>query len=318
MRAASSAALAAGGATATGAAATGTAATAAARAAESCVAALDALGRLEKLDALIGPLQRVVRGLPLGRYRDVLHGLPIGHPLHPALVQVPMGAWLSAAVLDAVPGTRRGARLLVGVGILTAVPAAWAGWVDWAEQHEDQMRTGLVHAASIAVAVGLYARSWVQRGRGHTVRGKVLGFAGLCAAGTGGMLGGHLAYRQAAGANKAEPVPHLLDEGWHPVGRVDDFPVGVAVRRELGEVPLLVVRLPGGQVHVLAGRCSHLSGPLTEGTITDGCVVCPWHGSTFRLSDGANVRGPATAPQPSFQVSVDGEGTVRVRLPGAG
>ncbi|GAA5612619.1 Rieske (2Fe-2S) protein [Streptomyces platensis] len=282
------------------------------------VKSLDAPGRWEQLDTVIGPVQRVVRGLPLGRFRDVLHGLPIGHPLHPALVQLPMGAWMSAAVLDTVPGTRRGARLLVGVGVLAAVPAAWAGWVDWAEQHEDQMRTGLVHAGSMALAIGLYARSWVHRGRGSTARGKLLGFAGLSAAGAGGLLGGHLAFRQAAGPNKAEPVPHLLEEGWHPVGSVADFPVGEAVRRELGEVPLLVVRQTGGEIHVLAGRCSHLSGPLTDGTLADGCVTCPWHGSVFRLSDGANVGGPATAPQPSFRVSVEGDGTVYVQLPGAG
>ncbi|MEU8916864.1 Rieske (2Fe-2S) protein [Streptomyces nigrescens] len=282
------------------------------------VKSLDALGRWEQLDTVIGPVQRVVRGLPLGRFRDVLHGLPIGHPLHPALVQVPMGAWLSAAVLDVVPGTRRSARLLVGVGVLSAVPAAWAGWVDWAEQHEDQMRTGLVHAASMALAIGLYSRSWVHRGRGGSTHGKLLAFAGLSAAGAGAMLGGHLSFRQGAGANKAEPVPHLLEEGWHPVGRVEDFPVGEAVRRELGEVPLLVVRQAGGEIHVLAGRCSHLSGPLTDGTIADGCVTCPWHGSVFRLADGANVAGPATAPQPSFRVSVEGDGSVYVRLPGAG
>ncbi|MGW1710005.1 DUF2231 domain-containing protein [Streptomyces sp. NPDC002206] len=79
-----------------------------------------------------------------------------------------------------MPGTRRSARLLVGVGILGAAPAALAGWVDWAEQHEGQMRIGLVHAASIATALGLYAGSWVQRGRGRgrTSLGKALGFAG--------------------------------------------------------------------------------------------------------------------------------------------
>ncbi|MEU0837611.1 Rieske (2Fe-2S) protein [Streptomyces sp. NPDC005969] len=291
---------------------------AAARTDDLFLRTLDALGRLEKLDVVISPVRRLVRGVPLGRYRDVLHGLPIGHPLHPALVQVPMGAWLSAAVLDIVPGTRRSARILVGVGVLGAAPAALAGWVDWAEQHEDQMRAGLVHAASIAAAIGLYAGSWVHRGRGRTALGKALGFAGLCTAGTGAMLGGHLAYRQAAGANKAAAVPHLLEEGWHPVGRVEDFPVGEVVRRELGEVPLLVFRQPGGRIHVLAERCSHLSGPLSDGKIADGCVECPWHGSVFRLSDGANVRGPATAPQPSFQVSVDSNGTVHVQLPGVG
>ncbi|MFG2287732.1 Rieske 2Fe-2S domain-containing protein [Streptomyces sp. NPDC048595] len=289
-----------------------------ARAEGSFLRALDVLGRLEKLDAVITPVQRVVRRLPLGSARDVLHGLPIGHPLHPVLVQVPIGAWLSSAVLDAVPGTRRGSRLLVGVGVLAAGPAALAGWVDWAEQHEDQMRTGLVHAVSTAAAVGLYTGSWVQRGRGRTVWGKTLGLAGLCAAGAGGMLGGHLAFRQAAGPNKSEPVPRVLEDGWQTVGGVEDFPVGQAVRRQLGEVPVLVVRETGGQIHVLADRCSHLSGPLSSGKVTDGCVECPWHGSVFRLVDGANVRGPATAPQPSFLVRVDGGGTVQVRLPGAG
>lgn len=59
-------------------------------------------------------------------------------------------------------------------------------------------------------------------------------------------------------------------------------------------------------------------GPLSDGTIADGCVECPWHGSVFRLSDGWNVRGPATAPQPSFETRMSDDGTVEVRLPGAG
>ncbi|MEW2437317.1 Rieske 2Fe-2S domain-containing protein [Streptomyces caniferus] len=273
---------------------------------------------MERLDSIVSPVQRVVRGLPLGPGRDVLHGRPLGHPLHPLLVQVPMGAWLSAAVLDLVPGSSRSARLLVGIGVLSAAPAALAGWVDWAEQHEQQMRTGLVHAATNVVAVGLYAGSWVARGRGRRGRGRALAYAGLGAASFGGMLGGHLAYRQGAGANKTEPVPHLLAPGWHTLGVVDEFPLGEAVRRELGEVPLLVVRQSDGDLNVLADRCSHFSGPLSEGKLADGCVECPWHGSVFRLSDGWNVRGPATAPQPSFETHVDDDGTVRVRLPGAG
>ncbi|MEU7039472.1 Rieske (2Fe-2S) protein [Streptomyces varsoviensis] len=276
------------------------------------------MGGMEGLDRAVGPVRRLVRALPLGRGRDVLHGRQLGHPLHPLLVQLPMGSWLSAAALDLVPGGRRGARFLVGVGVVSAVPAALAGWVDWAEQHEQQMRVGLVHAASNAVAIGLYAGSWTARGRGRRGWGRVLGFAGLGAAGVGGMLGGHLAYRQAAGANKSEPVPHLLAPEWQSLGTVGEFPVGEAVRRELGEVPLLVVRQSDTEIHVLADRCSHFSGPLSEGKLADGCVECPWHGSVFRLSDGWNVRGPATAPQPAFQTRVDGDGTVRVRLPGAG
>ncbi len=68
-------------------------------------------------------------------------------------------------------------------------------------------------------------------------------------------------------------------------------------------MPLLVLRR-GGTVNVLSDRCSHLSGPLHEGELEDGCVVCPWHGSTFRLADGSVRRGPATAPVPAFDTRV--------------
>jgi nitrite reductase/ring-hydroxylating ferredoxin subunit/uncharacterized membrane protein len=292
------------------------------RLAEGCAAAsvqvLDSLGRASALDPLIAPVQSVVRALPLGGARDVLHGRGIGHPLHPVLVQVPIGAWLSAAVLDAVPGSARQSRVLVGLGVVSAVPAAVAGWVDWAEQHEQQMRTGLVHAVANAAAIGLYAGSWVARGRGRTGWGRLLAYSGLGVVGTAGAIGGHLAYRQAAGANKAEPVPHLLEPGWHALTLLADLPVSEPVRRELGEVPLLVFRHEDDRVDVLADRCSHMSGPLSEGTVEDGCVTCPWHGSVFRLSDGWNVGAPATAPQPSFDTRTREDGTVEVRLPGAG
>ncbi|MCX5215245.1 Rieske 2Fe-2S domain-containing protein [Kitasatospora sp. NBC_00240] len=280
--------------------------------------ALDALGDAEDLDRIAEPLQRVVQGLPLGRLRGVLHGRPLGHPLHPALVQLPLGAWVSAAVLDVVPGSERAAEVLVAVGVVAAAPAAWTGWVDWAEQHEQQMRTGLLHAASMAVAVALHGASWVARSRDSHRLGRALGLAGLAAVSCGAALGGHLAYRQAAGANKAEPVAHLVEPGWHTLGRTADFPVGEAARRTIGEVAVLVVREAEEVFHVLADRCSHASGPLSQGKVADGCVTCPWHGSVFRLTDGWNVDGPATAPQPKFVTRTDDQGNLQARLPGAG
>ncbi|MGK4585196.1 Rieske 2Fe-2S domain-containing protein [Kitasatospora sp. HPMI-4] len=280
--------------------------------------ALDAVGDADELDALTEPLKRIVHGLPLGRLRGLLHGRPLGHPLHPVLVQLPVGAWMSAAVLDLMPSDQRPARLLVAVGVITAVPAAWTGWVDWAEQHEQQRRTGLVHAVSVTTAIALYSGSWAARRRGRHGLGRTLGFTGLAAAGAGAFLGGHIAYRQGAGANKAEPVPYLVEPGWHPLGRPEDFPLGRACRRVIGEVPVLVVREAQHIVHVLADRCSHLSGPLSEGELVDGCVRCPWHGSLFRLADGWNVDGPATAPQPRFETRTDADGTLHVRLRGSG
>lgn len=103
---------------------------------------------------------------------------------------------------------------------------------------------------------------------------------------------------------------------WHSVGLLSALPDGKPARRFIGETPLVVVRA-GSRASVLADRCSHLSGPLSEGDVADGCVTCPWHGSVFSLADGEVVHGPATAPQPAFETRVVGE-ELQVRLPGAG
>lgn len=280
---------------------------------------MDLLEQEPRADAAIDAAGRGVRALPLRGGRDLLHGRWLGHPVHPLMVQVPIGTWLSAALLDLFPGRSREAGLLVGVGLATAVPAALAGAVDWAELHRSQQRTGLVHALANTTAVGLYAASLACRLKGRTGAGRALGFLGLTATGVGGMLGGHLAYRQASGANHAEEVPHVVTAGWHRVGAVAEFPAGQPVRRSVDDVPVLVVRESGGAFHALADRCSHLAGPLSEGTVADGCVRCPWHGSVFRLSDGWNVRGPATSPQPAFDTRiVDGHVEVRLRDQDAG
>ena len=271
------------------------------------------LETITALDRVIGPAQKAVRVLKPGRVRDLLHGVMLGHPAHPMLVQAPIGAWMSAGLLDLLPGEERATRRLVAFGLMASAPAALAGAADWSEQHEQQMRVGVVHALVNTAAAGLYGGSLVVRTRRA---GRLLRYAGLLTVGVGGMLGGHIAYRQAGGANHAEAVPHLVEPGWHELAAADEFPDGRATRVPLGEVPLLVVRR-GEDFDVLADRCSHLSGPLSEGDLGDGCVTCPWHGSVFRLRDGGVERGPATAPQPVFDTEIR-DGTLWVRLPGAG
>jgi nitrite reductase/ring-hydroxylating ferredoxin subunit len=270
------------------------------------------LEQAKPLDRLTVPVQRAARLLPPGRVRDALHGVWLGHPLHPVLVQLPVGTWLSASLLDAWPGNEQASRRLVLAGLAAAVPAALAGAADWSEQHEQQMRTGLVHAAANAAAVVLYAVSAVAPAR----PAKLLRLAGLAAAGGGGFIGGHIAYRQSAGANQAEAVPHLVEPGWHDVMPLAELQDRKPVKRMLGDVPVVVVR-DGDSVHVLAGRCSHLSGPLSGGDYHDGCLTCPWHGSTFRVADGTVARGPATAPQPAFRTRTV-NGILQACLPGAG
>jgi nitrite reductase/ring-hydroxylating ferredoxin subunit len=132
----------------------------------------------------------------------------------------------------------------------------------------------------------------------------------------GAYLGGHLALRLGAGASHAEPIGHLAALGWHDLGRLTDLPDGRPVRRQLGYLSLFVLR-HGPEVRVLSDHCAHLGGPLHQGRIVDEdgveCVTCPWHGSTFRLSDGSVVHGPATARQPSFRSRITDSGVVQVR-----
>lgn len=274
---------------------------------------VDRLEEATVLDAVVEPGQKLVRLLKPGRLRDALHGVWLGHPLHPALVQAPIGAWTSAAVLELCGDDLRAVRHLVAAGLVGSVPAALAGAVDWGEQHEQQMRVGVVHALLNGAAVGFYALSLATA---NPRAGRGLRLAGLLTAGTGAALGGRISFRQAGGANHAEPVPHLVDPGWHEIADLSELTEGEPARRMLGEVPLVLVRR-GATVHVLADRCSHLSGPLSDGEVHDGCITCPWHGSTFDLADGSVARGPATAPQPAFRTEVRA-GKVRVCLPGAG
>ena len=277
---------------------------------------MQAISRLEqefRLDRVVSAGQRAARLIRPGKLRDVLHGVWLGHPLHPVLVQVPVGAWLSASVLDFARGDERAARLLVATGLIAAVPAALTGAADWSEQHEQQMRVGIVHAAGNVVALGLYGASLASRDRRLS---RALRLAGLAAVSASGLLGGHISFRLAGGANHAEEVPHLVKPGWQYLMTAADLPEGKPVHQMLGEVPVVAIRT-NGAVRVLADRCSHMSGPLSGGELADGCLTCPWHGSVFRIADGSVARGPATAPQPAFEAREAG-GAIQVCLPGAG
>src|ERR1700744_8871 len=163
----------------------------------------DRLEYAEGLDRVTEPVQQVVRKLPPGRLRDALHGVWLGPPLHPVLVPGPVGAWMSAAFLDALGRDEDGARHLIGLGLLASVPAALAGSADWAEQHEQQLRTGVVHAAANTAAIGLYTGSLLARTRQRTGLGKALGYAGLAAVALASMLGGDISHRQGGGGHQS-------------------------------------------------------------------------------------------------------------------
>lgn len=254
----------------------------------------------ERLDAVGDALrQGVHKVLRPGALKDLLHGVFLGHPLHPALVQVPIGCFASAAVLD-IAGSSRDAGRLIGLGVLSSVPAAAAGLADYADSQQDQRRIGVVHAAANSAALVCYVTSLALRAKGRQRAGVLSAMAGLTFSMAGATLGGDLAFRRAVGANHSEQASRIGPADWCDLGSVDQFPEGTPTRQVAADIPVLVVR-HGDDFAVLHDQCSHMSGPLAEGELTsvDGveCVQCPWHGSVFRLDDGRPVHGPATAAQ---------------------
>lgn len=267
------------------------------------------------LDAVARPLHHVVMSvLPRGVLKDVLHGVWLGHPLHPLLTDLPIGFWTSASILDLFGGRRAqpAADTLVGLGFASAMPTAAAGLADWSELFEAERRSGTVHAFANIAATSLYGLSLLARRRGERQRGVVLAMAGAAAATVGGFLGGHLSYRRAAGVNQAASAASPSD--WTEVRAT--IPAGDS-ELGLGDIdgtPIVTVAAEVG-ANALADRCSHLGGPLHEGELTDGCIRCPWHGSSFRIADGTVMSGPATSTQPAYELRTMGDKTQARRKP---
>ncbi|MEX5295731.1 Rieske (2Fe-2S) protein [Kocuria sp. CPCC 205268] len=275
----------------------------------------DLVARVERwaaLDRVAEPLARAVgRAVQPAPARDVLSGTVIGHPLHPLLTDVPIGAWTMAALLDLAggPGTERAADLLVAAGVAAAVPTAATGLNDWSDTQGADRRIGLVHAIANSAALTCYAASLAARLQGRRGAGKALALAGYGCVTGGGYLGGHLVY--ARGVNVNRTAWRRGPRRWTDVLADDELAAGAPRRVQAGSVSVLLVR-DGNRIDALDSVCSHMGGPLEQGSIDGGCVTCPWHGSVFRLADGAVVRGPATAPQPGYETRVE-DGRIQVR-----
>lgn len=161
------------------------------------------------VDRPAATLARRTRALLDGRTLDrALRGSGIGHPAHPPLAILPIGAWVSSAVLDVI-GQRTAARHLVAMGSLTAPVAAVAGLAEFSRLSTVQRRVGALHLAANIVAGTCYLTSHRCRTRGAHRAGMAWGLLGLVAVAAGGALGGHLSYALGAGVYewRSEPEP---------------------------------------------------------------------------------------------------------------
>jgi len=162
---------------------------------------IDRLQRERRLDAMSAPMQTIAVRLD-ERAGAVLRGDWLGHPLHPALTDLPVGFWTSSFMLDFLGGrsARPAAQRLIALGILSVIPTAATGLVDWNDTTKSAARrVGVVHAVCNISATLLYGLSWRERRRGRHLAGVGLGVVGATAATIGGYLGGHLAFASSGG-----------------------------------------------------------------------------------------------------------------------
>src|SRR5690606_17177078 len=209
------------------------------------------------------------------------------------------------------PESEPAADLLVKIGLISALPAALTGLNDWSDTIGKDRRIGYVHALANSASLTLYAASAAARARGKRGMGKALGFAGLGMLAVGGYLGGHLAY--AKGVNVNRTAWQQEPEDWTPVLADEQLGEGEHRTADANGVEILLYR-KDGKVYAIAATCSHMGGPLGEGAISDDCVTCPWHGSTFRFADGGIEHGPASSPQPCYETRIK-DGRIELRIP---
>jgi nitrite reductase/ring-hydroxylating ferredoxin subunit/uncharacterized membrane protein len=275
----------------------------------------------EALDQLSDQIQPLVQNAfkaagPAGReLKNIFHGTWLGHPLHPALTDVPLGAWTAALALDAmesISGRRElgaGADAAIAVGLVGAAGAAVTGLTDWSETDGRARKVGLLHGLLNVGATALYTTSLVLRRKQKRNAGVGFAMLGFAVSSASAYLGGHLVFGEQIGVNHA--AAQEMPKEFVPVLADAELREGEMKRTDAGGVPVLLVRCEG-DVCALAHTCSHLGGPLSEGNLEGDVVQCPWHGSRFNVRDGSVVDGPATFPQPRFETRVR-EGQIEVR-----
>ena len=156
------------------------------------IPSLERVGALDAPAGVLDSLSAVVSKPPA--LRRVLAGEPFGHSAHPMLVQIPIGAWVSAGWLDCLPRTERSATVLSAIGIASALPAVAAGVVDYGALDKRRKRVAVVHAAANTISLACQITSLRNRTAGRLRRGQWIGFAGTITLSVGGVLGGHLAH----------------------------------------------------------------------------------------------------------------------------
>jgi nitrite reductase/ring-hydroxylating ferredoxin subunit/uncharacterized membrane protein len=248
--------------------------------------------------------------------RDLLNGRWLGHPLHAALTDIPIGMLLGVVVLDVLGQPTAADIVLVGT-IVFMVLSALSGLADYSETTGMALTRATLHASLMTVSLVILIVSALMRTGAPVDRTApiALGIVGFLLVTAGAFVGGDVAYvfgnmvsRHAFRGPGTKWV--RLDTG--DVADLKQLPEATPTKMRAGINDLMVVRI-GDTIHALHGVCAHAGGPLSEGRVVDGCIECPWHFSRFRLTDGLARRGPTVYDQPSYELRAAEGGGYEVR-----
>jgi nitrite reductase/ring-hydroxylating ferredoxin subunit/uncharacterized membrane protein len=256
---------------------------------------------------------------PLGPVKDLLHGRWLGHPLHSAITDLPIGSLLVAVVLD-LADQRAAADIALGATIVVMLGAALSGAADYVDTDGTARARATVHSTIMVVGLVVLVVSLVLRLGNPADRTVpvVLSIVAFLLVTAGAYVGGDVVYqlgnmvsRHAFRGRGTKWI--ALDLGG--VADLQLLPEATPTKARAGSNDVVVVR-SGQAVHAMHAVCAHAGGPLAEGTVVDGCLECPWHGSRFALENGHVRRGPAVYDQPAYEVRAADGGGYEVRRTG--
>lgn len=274
------------------------------------------------LDTIGDPLQKYVASLYANggprakQIQNILNGVWLGHPLHPVLTDVPVGAWTATIVIDSVAtftdndSLGSAADLALATGLAAAFASAASGWTDWMDTYGEERKVGLAHGLLMVTTTAAYSASLLARLAGARSVGVALSNTGYALLSAGAYLGGEEVY------DLGYPVNHTAFQhgptNFVPVMRDADLTPNQPTKGEAQGTTLLLVKL-GEQVYALDDTCVHAGCSLAGGQLQGSTIVCPCHGSQYDLRDGSVINGPATMPEPHYETRVQ-NGMIEVRL----
>lgn len=255
-------------------------------------------------------LHRCFEPRAMRQFKVFLNGTWIGHPLHPMLTDIPIGAWTVTILLDLIglffgfPQLGLASGITACIGVAGALAAAAAGLADWMDVDPPEKAIGAFHASVNVSATILFLISFLIRWARHWQLGWttfVVALVGYLLVMIGGYLGGALVFYKGVMINR-NAYRNGPDE-FKPVLATRELAEAQLKRVVVEEQPVLLLKL-AGTVYALGAVCSHYGAPLNDGKIVEGTIECPWHASRFALEDGRVVQGPACAGVPVYDCKI--------------